>query len=133
MTGSPMPTSSNSTPLLGIGVDIVAIKRFEGIDIRADIRFLERIFTPREVAYSFKIAHPASSLAGRFALKESIIKALPGDPLTLLDLNQIEVRKQNNGSPEIHQVGEIELEYEIYGSLAHNAEYAVGFAIVIQL
>jgi len=128
-----MATSIDSSPQFGVGVDIVAVKRFDDMDLHADMRFLERIFTPREVAYSMETTHPECSLAGRFALKESVLKALPGTPITLLDINQIEVRKRDDGSPEIHQVGGIELEYEIHASLAHDGEYTVGFAIVIGL
>lgn len=127
-----MPTSTEPHALVGVGVDIVAVERFEDVNVSTNERFLERTFTPREVADSIETANPASSLAGRFALKEAVIKALPGTPLTLLDLNRIEVRKGSNGSPEIHQTGEAEVEYEIHGSLAHDGGYAVASVIVIR-
>ena len=126
-----MTTSTDSCPSLGIGIDIVAVERFKDVDLYTDTRFLERTFTPREVAESMDGVNSASSLAGRFALKESVIKALPKTPLTLLDLNRIEVRKGSDGSPEVHRVGGTEIEYDIYSSLAHDDEYAVASVIVI--
>jgi len=118
-------------PSLGVGIDIVEIERFVDVTPGTDARFLERAFTPREVADSMEEVNPAPSLAGRFALKESLNKALPGTPLTLLDLNRIEIRKASDQSPEIHRL-DGELEYETYATLAHDGGYAVAFVIVIR-
>lgn len=44
-----MTTSTDSFPFLGIRIDIVAVERFEDIDLGTDTRFLERAFIEVEV------------------------------------------------------------------------------------
>lgn len=57
--------------IIGIGVDMVDIERFEG-QIARSPRLMERLFTPHEREL------PLRSLAARYAAKESLIKALGG-------------------------------------------------------
>lgn len=62
--------------ILGIGVDLVDVKRFESIIFRWQHRFLKRVFTDREIRYCNTKKHPAQRFATRFAAKEAFIKAL---------------------------------------------------------
>jgi fatty acid synthase subunit beta len=55
-----------------VGVDVESVGTFEG----ADESFLARNFTPAERAYCAGASHPAASLAGRWAAKEAVVKAL---------------------------------------------------------
>lgn len=57
--------------ILGIGVDLVDIPRFERT-IERTPKLLERLFTPHEREL------PLRSLAARYAAKEALIKALGG-------------------------------------------------------
>ncbi|MBP2437398.1 holo-ACP synthase [Microbacterium amylolyticum] len=57
--------------IVGIGVDMVNIERFEG-QIARSPRLMERLFTPHEREL------PLRSLAARYAAKEALIKALGG-------------------------------------------------------
>lgn len=59
--------------MLTTGVDLVSISRVERVLARFGDRFLERVFTPDEVAYAR--GRPAE-LAARFAAKEAVAKAL---------------------------------------------------------
>ena len=58
---------------VAVGVDIIDVARIEESLGRLGTRFLERIFTDREQAYC---EGRATSLAGRFAVKEAVAKAL---------------------------------------------------------
>jgi holo-[acyl-carrier protein] synthase len=62
--------------ILGIGSDIIDIRRIETSITRFGDRFLTRIFTPLERARSDRRTNRAASYAKRFAAKEACSKAL---------------------------------------------------------
>jgi holo-[acyl-carrier protein] synthase len=62
--------------IIGIGNDMVDIRRIEATLLRFGPRFVERIFTETERAKSDKRAQKAASYAKRFAAKEACSKAL---------------------------------------------------------
>jgi holo-[acyl-carrier protein] synthase len=62
--------------ILGIGNDIIDIRRIEASITRFGDRFLNRIFTPLERTRSDRRANRAASYAKRFAAKEACSKAL---------------------------------------------------------
>jgi holo-[acyl-carrier protein] synthase len=62
--------------ILGLGNDIIDIRRIEKAIERYGDRFLDRIFTPIERAKSDRRAARAASYAKRFAAKEACAKAL---------------------------------------------------------
>ncbi len=62
--------------ILGIGNDIIDIRRIERSIERFGDRFLQRIFTVTERAKSDRRANRAASYAKRFAAKEACSKAL---------------------------------------------------------
>ena len=62
--------------ILGLGNDMIDIRRIEATIARFGDRFLERVFTPLERAKSDARAQRAASYAKRFAAKEACAKAL---------------------------------------------------------
>ena len=62
--------------ILGIGNDMIDVRRIEHSIERFGERFLSRVFTPIERAKSDRRANRASSYAKRFAAKEACSKAL---------------------------------------------------------
>ncbi len=62
--------------ILGLGSDLIDIRRVEKSIERFGNRFLDRIFTETERAKSDKRANRAASYAKRFAAKEACSKAL---------------------------------------------------------
>ena len=62
--------------IVGIGNDVIDIRRIEETLARFGERFIERIFTDVEIAKSEKRAQRAASYAKRFAAKEACSKAL---------------------------------------------------------
>ena len=62
--------------VLSIGVDIESISRVDTLMQRYGDRFLTRIFTSEEIAYSHRRRFPAQHLTGRFCAKEAAMKAL---------------------------------------------------------
>jgi holo-[acyl-carrier protein] synthase len=62
--------------ILGIGSDIVDIRRIEEVMGRHGERFLARVFTAHERQRADRRANPAATYAKRFAAKEACAKAL---------------------------------------------------------
>ncbi len=62
--------------ILGIGNDMIDVRRIEQSIERFGERFLNRVFTQVERAKSDRRVDPASSYAKRFAAKEACSKAL---------------------------------------------------------
>jgi holo-[acyl-carrier protein] synthase len=62
--------------IVGSGIDATEIERIAAAIDRYGNRFLDRIFTPDEIAYCLRKRDAASSFAARFAAKEAAMKAL---------------------------------------------------------
>ena len=62
--------------IIGLGLDATDIKRIAATIERYGDRFVARIFTAGEIAYSRRRREPAIHFAGRFAAKEAAMKAL---------------------------------------------------------
>ncbi len=89
-----------------VGIDLVAVVSVrESLSLHAE-RYLERIFTPQEVADSSPGGDPdPERLAGRFAAKEATLKVLrPGRDDGVL-LSDIEVRRTTDGWVELALTG----------------------------
>lgn len=76
--------------IVGIGVDLVDIPRFERT-IERTPRLLERLFSPAERALAPR------SLAARYAAKEALIKALGGSDG--VHWTEIEITPEESGRP----------------------------------
>ncbi len=62
--------------ILGIGSDLIDIRRIEKTIARFGDRFLDRVFTPAERSRSDRRANRIESYAKRYAAKEACSKAL---------------------------------------------------------
>jgi holo-[acyl-carrier protein] synthase len=62
--------------ILGVGSDLIDIRRIERAIDRYGERFINRIFTPTEIQRSERRADRVASYAKRFAAKEACAKAL---------------------------------------------------------
>ena len=87
-----------------IGCDIEEISRFENKSLEKDIDFLNRIFTQKELDYSYKNKNYASHLCARFCAKEAVIKALSEFEINDIYYSDIEITNKENGAP-VAQIG----------------------------
>ena len=91
--------------IIGLGIDQIEIARVERSWQRYGDRLGRRVFTPQEWRYCLSRAHPAQSMAGRFAAKEAAMKALglgwPGG----IAYRQIEVTREATGRPGLRLTG----------------------------
>lgn len=117
--------------MLAVGVDIIELARIERSQLRLGERFLDRIFTAQEQAYC---AGRVTSLAGRFAVKEAVGKAL-GTGIGDVRWRDIEVVNDERGRPELVLHNTAKELAESLGlctwsiSLSHSEMYAIGMAI----
>ena len=114
-----------------IGVDIVEIDRIELAIERWGKRFLNRIYTEAEL----KICESrVSSLAGRFAGKEAVMKVL-GTGAKGVNWREIEILADARGKPLVKLCGKAENKAkeldlsEFSVSLSDTSHYAIAAAI----
>ena len=121
--------------IIGTGIDIIEVERVKkALDDHGE-RFLQRVFTQRELDYAKTKKFPCENLAARFACKESVLKAF-GDTRTGIQLKSIEVLNDEKGKPEIVLHGEAK-EFadrnrldNIIVSMSHTPNYAVSNAVL---
>jgi len=85
--------------VLGIGVDLVECGRIERSLERFGEKFLHRVFTEGEIAYSMSMKFPARHLAGRFAAKEAVSNAFGTGIGKAMGWRNIDVKKKPSGEP----------------------------------
>lgn len=90
---------------LGIGLDLVSIKRIERIYNKHPRRFLERVFSDEERSAFIKRGSSIDSLAACYAAKEAVLKAI-GCGIGPAALNEVEVIAAAGSQPEIRLQGE---------------------------
>src|SRR5882757_7346850 len=122
--------------VLGLGTDLIEIKRVQqSIDQFGD-RFLHRVFTEGEIAYcQRKKKHSAESFAARFAAKEAGAKALGTGISRGVSWKEFEVRREASGRPTLHLSGRAAELAEAMGvrrlqlSLTHSRELALAVVV----
>jgi holo-[acyl-carrier protein] synthase len=85
--------------VLGIGVDIIECARIQHSIERFGDRFLHRVFTDGEIAYSMSMKFPERHLAARFAGKEAVSKAFGTGIGKAVGWRNIDIQKRENGEP----------------------------------
>jgi holo-[acyl-carrier protein] synthase len=91
--------------IIGIGTDLVSVEEFTNSVDEQPGRYLERIFTPQEIAEANMRANPYQMLAARLAAKEALMKALGTGWTGDVDWLHVEVRTDESGKPSIHLSG----------------------------
>ncbi|MEO0144782.1 MAG: holo-ACP synthase [candidate division WOR-3 bacterium] len=118
---------------MNVGIDIVEIERIKNLYEKFGERFLKRVFTDNEINYCFSRKNVFHSLAGRFAIKEAVLKALGIGMTSGFSFKDIEVINVNKGKPVVILNGKLkELlnNREIEISISHSEHYAVGICII---
>jgi len=114
-----------------VGVDVIEIGRVQNSLERFGQRFLDRVYTPAEQAYC---RGRAPQLAGRFAAKEAVSKAL-GTGIRRIHWRNIEVLPNRAGAPKVTLYGPARQRFEGLGmrgievSISHSRDNAVAIAI----
>ncbi|MEI6730480.1 MAG: holo-ACP synthase [Pseudomonadota bacterium] len=127
--------------IIGIGNDLVDIRRIEQSLKRFGQRFENKIFTQGEIAKAKQKSSPkaqAATFAKRFAAKEACAKAL-GVGLGKISWQEIEVANDQLGKPSLQLSGNAALHLQnlaagkstsIHLSLSDEYPYAQAFVII---
>jgi len=121
--------------ILGVGIDIAEVDRIRSAIDRHGQRFLERVYTPGEIAYVERKANRFERYAGRFAAKEAGMKAIGTGWKRGVRWRDFEVANLPSGKPTLRLHGEAARVAEGLGvkvvslSITHTA--ALGMAHVI--
>ena len=116
---------------VGLGTDIIEISRIREVFERYPRRFLERVYTPVERQRAAQLRDPTSFLAGRFAVKEAVLKMLGTGLRGGISWQDIHVLREATGAPRVLLGGralskarELSLG-RILVSISHGREHAV--------
>ena len=121
--------------IIGIGTDLAEVPRIRRSIENYGDRFLHRIYTERERAYSSRKANAAERFAARFAAKEAGMKAIGTGLRHGISWKDFEVVNEPSGRPTLVLSGVAKQIADLLGarrislSLTHTAEMA--FAVVV--
>ena len=116
---------------LATGVDLIEIARIEDVIARHGKHYLDRVYTPAELDYCGK---RIESLAGRFAAKEAVAKAL-GSGIGDVSWQEIEVLGDEQNAPMLILRGRAEQRARELGltvwslSISHSQSHSVAVVV----
>jgi holo-[acyl-carrier protein] synthase len=117
---------------LRTGVDLIEISRIEEVIARHGRHYLERIYTPAELEHC---GRRVESLAGRFAAKEAVAKAL-GCGIGDVTWQEIEILGDEQNAPILKLYGTAERKARELGvsdwsiSISHSQSHSVAFVVM---
>jgi len=121
--------------IVGSGVDLAEVPRIRASIERFGDKFVQRIYTPLEIAYVQRKANKYERFAARFAAKEAGMKALGTGWRMGVRWQDFEVANLPSGRPTLRLHG-IAREYSerlgvkaVSLSLTHTAEYGLAYVI----
>lgn len=119
--------------IYGIGTDIIEIKRVKKA-IAKSPRFVEKLFTEKELEYYRQKEMKAQHIAGGFSAKEAVLKAL-GTGLRGFRWKDIEILRGSAGKPVVRFGGNVKQFMEnngigeIHVTISHSREFATATAV----
>lgn len=124
--------------IIGIGVDIIEIERVRQA-IQNNKNFLRKLFTEKEIDYFISRKMNSEVIAGNFAAKEAVSKAL-GTGIRGFSFKDIEILRNELGKPDVilHSgaklignklVGNNNL-LKIHLSISHNNSNAIAYSVL---
>jgi holo-[acyl-carrier protein] synthase len=110
------------TEKIGVGIDIINVSRFRNMPFEKKVSFYKKIFHDNEINYCLKFKDPYTHFAGKFAIKESVIKSIN------IKENFLKIiTDHNNKKPTVSISGK--KDYKFSASITHEKDYAIGIVI----
>ena len=122
--------------IVGTGVDLAEVPRIRASIERFGARFIERIYTPAEIAYVERKANRYERYAARFAAKEAGMKAIGTGWRHGVRWQDFEVANLPSGKPTLRLYGVAARVADKLGvrnvslSLTHTAEMGMAHVIL---
>jgi holo-[acyl-carrier protein] synthase len=121
--------------IVGVGIDIVEVGRIKSA-VGEKKNFLKRIFSEREIKLSERGKFRFEELAGRFAVKEAVFKALKTGWRRGVAFKDITVLNEPSGAPYVELHGKTQ-EYassmgvkNVFVSVSHTKSLAVAIVLL---
>lgn len=119
--------------IIGIGTDIIEIERIE-IAVKRTKGFINKLFTENEINIFESRGFKSEVIAGNFAAKEAVSKAL-GTGFRGFGVKDIEILRDELGKPIVNlnsNVYEIlkRKDVNIHLSISHNRTSAIAYAVM---
>jgi len=108
---------------IGVGIDLVEIKRFKERPYSTNQSFYTKIFSKDEINYCIKFSDSYRHFAGKFALKEALIKSVK-KKIHFSDI----FTSHLNSKPQI-SIKKSHGEYDFHASLSHETDFAIGIVL----
>tara|TARA_Y100000590_G_scaffold90160_1_gene101626 strand:+ start:2416 stop:2775 length:360 start_codon:yes stop_codon:yes gene_type:complete len=108
---------------IGVGIDLVDINRFKERPYSINQSFYKKIFSDDEINYCLKFTDSSRHFAGKFALKEALIKSIK-KKIQFSDILTFHL----DSKPQIKLSKNTE-EYGFHVSLSHETNFAIGIVI----
>ena len=105
------------------GIDIIDVSRFEQFRDSRDNAFLQKTFFKEELDYCFAFKDPSEHLAGTFAAKEAVSKALG---VMVFPFAEIMILRDKHGKPEAWNK---ERKLPVSVSITHTDTLAAAIAV----
>ena len=131
-------TDDTVNMIIGLGTDIVEVERIKKMMADHGDHFLERVFTPDEIAHCQPRRESAPHYAGRWAAKEAVMKVLGTGFTTEVGWTDIEIAVKPSGQPYIRLHGSTKELAERLGiteilvTMSHTKNYATATAIGVR-
>lgn len=122
--------------IVGTGVDLAEVPRVRHLVERYGRRFIERVYTPSEIAYVERKANRFERFAARFAAKEAGAKALGTGISRGVTWLEIEVVRDPGGRPVLKFHGRAQQRAARLGvahialSITHTADLAMASVVL---
>jgi len=97
----------NRMSIIAHGIDLVECERIEEMLQRHDRRFLDRVFTAAEQKYALGAKRQTEHLAGRFAVKEAVLKVIGTGWSSGAAWTDIETVRNPSGKPQVNLFGRV--------------------------
>lgn len=129
--------SSGGDYIVGHGVDVVDVVDFSCLMRNTELRYLDKYFTQEELGAIDESEYQLKRLAGRFAIKEAVMKALGIGWGKGVSFTDVEIITLESGAPSIvlkRELETLEKERQISKwlvSMSHSKLFAVASVIAI--
>ena len=128
--------AATGSRLISVGTDITEVARIKQL-MQRHRAFADQIFTPGERAYCDRKRYPQQHYAARFAVKESVMKAVGRGWLQGIEWQDIETVVMPGGAPSIRAHGTLlaamrQQDIASFAvSLSHCRAYAIATVIAL--
>ena len=107
-----------------IGIDIVNVSRFKKKPLNNNLDFYKKIFSDSEINYCKKFSSPYEHFAGKFAVKEALIKSINEK----ISLHEIKTSYRNS-KPIVKVKSSLDKKYNFIISISHESDFAIAVVI----